>query len=141
MAALLAVLIAVVGCSPPSPEPTYATVTIGPLTYRVEVAQTVEQQREGLGNRESVPAGTGMLFQFGSRGEQQVWMAGMTIKLDIAWIIDSEVLAVDTVTPCLELDQNACPRWTSPAPVDALLEVPAHSLTGVDPGVRVSIEH
>ncbi len=81
-----------------------------------------------------------MLFRFGNRSEQQVWMADMKIPLDIAWIVDGKVLAIDTLTPCVEADQNQCPRWTSPSAVDALLEVPAHSLATVVPGMPATIE-
>lgn len=139
-AALLAVLLTVVGCSSGSSKATYATVTIGSLTYRVEMARTAEEQREGLSSRQNLADGTGMLFQFGSRREQQVWMAGMAVALDIAWIADDKILAIDTLGPCQALDQTACPRWTSPAPVDALLEVPAYSLKPAVPGMDVLVE-
>lgn len=81
-----------------------------------------------------------MLFRFGNRSEQQVWMAGMTIPLDIAWIVDGKVLAKDTLIPCTEPDQNQCPRWTSPSAADALLEVPADALDTVIPGMTLTIE-
>lgn len=129
-----------VGCA--SSEPVRATVRIGPAVaeFQVEVAETADQQRDGLSDRDELATGTGMLFRFGSRSEQQVWMAGMSMPLDIAWIADNKVVAIDTLTPCTETDQNACPRWTSPGPVDALLEVPAHSLTDVIPGMAVAVE-
>jgi len=123
-------------------EPIRATVRIGPTVaeFQVEVAQTADQQRDGLSDRDELATGTGMLFQFGSRSEQQVWMAGMSMPLDIAWIADNKVVAIDTLTPCTDTDQNACPRWTSPSPVDSLLEVSAHSLATVIPGMAVDVE-
>ena len=138
---LVALLVATsVGCAPSTP--TFAAVQIGPtpVEFQVEVAKTAEQQRDGLSGRSELSAGTGMLFQFGKRGEQQVWMAGMTIPLDIAWIADGKVVAIDTLTACTETDEKNCPKWTSPVPVDALLEVPAHSLTGVIPGMTITID-
>lgn len=128
------------GCT--SSDPVRATVRIGPTVaeFQVEVAQTADQQRDGLSNRDELAPGTGMLFRFGSRSEQQVWMAGMSVPLDIAWIADKKVVAIDTLTPCTASDQNACPRWTSPSPVDGLLEVPARSLADVIPGMTVTIE-
>lgn len=81
-----------------------------------------------------------MLFQFGSRAEQRVWMAGATIPLDVAWIVDGKVLAVDTMQPCTEADQDQCPVWTSPGPVDSLLEVSARALTTAIPGMNITIE-
>lgn len=128
------------GCS--SSKPVAAIVRIGPapVEFRVEVAQTADQQRDGLNGQDWLSEGTGMLFRFGNRAEQQVWMAGMTYPLDIAWIVDGKVLAVDTLTPCTETDEDQCPRWTSPSAADALLEVPARSLATVVPGMPVTIE-
>ncbi|MDN5764022.1 MAG: DUF192 domain-containing protein [Microlunatus sp.] len=128
------------GCT--SSKPVLAAVRIGPapVEFRVEVAQTADQQRDGLNGRDELSAGTGMLFRFGSRSEQQVWMAGMSFPLDVAWIADGKVVAIDTLTACTEADENDCPRWTSPSPVDALLEVPAHSLATVVPGMAVTVD-
>lgn len=138
--AVAAAVVMAAGCT--SSKPVLAAVRIGPapVEFRVEVAHTADQQRDGLSGRDKLSAGTGMLFQFGSRSEQQVWMAGMRFPLDIAWIADGKVVAVDTLAACAETDENACPRWTSPSPVDALLEVPAHSLAAVVPGMAVTVE-
>lgn len=137
--AMIALSALVVGCA--SPEPHHAVVRIGSaaVEFRVELAQTADQQKEGLGGRESLPAGTGMLFQFGSRSEQQVWMAGATIPLDVAWIVDGTVLAVDTLPPCTETDHTKCQVWTSPGPVDSLLEVPAQALQAVNTGMSITV--
>lgn len=128
------------GCT--SSKPVTAIVRIGPapVEFRVEVAQTADQQRDGLSGRDELSSGTGMLFRFGSRSEQQVWMAGMTFPLDIAWIADGKIVAIDTLTACTETDENACPRWTSPSAADVLLEVPAHSLATVVPGMVFTVE-
>ena len=135
-----AALLAGTGCT--SSKPLTAVVKIGPVPvqFRVEVAQTEKQQRDGLSGRASLSAGSGMLFRFGTRSEQQVWMAGMAVPLDIAWIADGKVLTTDSLAPCTAPVQNECPRWTSPGAVDALLEVPAHSLGAVVPGMSVTVE-
>ena len=140
LGALAGAVVMAAGCT--SSKPTLAAVRIGPapVEFRVEIAQTADQQRDGLSGRDELSVGTGMLFRFGSRSEQQVWMAGMRFPLDIAWIADGKVVAVDTLAACAETDENACPHWTSPSPVDALLEVPAHSLTAVVPGMAVVVE-
>ena len=123
-------------------KPATTVVQIGPapVEFRVEVAETAEQQRAGLGGRESLSEDTGMLFRFGSRSEQRVWMAGMKVPLDIAWIADGKVLAIDTLTPCTEADQTQCLVWVSPSAADALLEVPAGALAAVVPGMPVTVE-
>lgn len=107
--------------------------------FQVEVADTVEEQRTGVSGRQALPVGTGMLFSFETRRTQQVWMAGTSFPLDIAWIADGRVIATDTLSPCTRADQAQCPRWTSPEPVDALLEVPAGSLDAVRRGMTVSV--
>lgn len=39
-----------------------------------------------------------MLFTFDHAAEQQVWMAGMAIALDVAWIKGDQVIDVLTLT-------------------------------------------
>lgn len=141
LAAVAALVATNSGCSS-LPALPVAQVRIGPVPvqFRVEVARSAEQRRTGLQGRDELPPGTGMLFQFDSRSAQQVWMAGTKLPLDVAWITDSKVTAVDTLTPCTEGDEAQCPRWSSPSDVDALLEVPAHALREVVPGMPVTIE-
>lgn len=141
LAAMAALVATSNGCSSPPALP-IAQVRIGPapIQFRVEVAHTDEQRRAGLRDRDNLPAGTGMLFRFDSRSPQQVWMAGTALPLDVAWIANGKVTAVDTLTPCAETDESQCPRWASPSDVDALLEVPAQALREVVPGMLVTIE-
>jgi len=110
--ATVALLGLLAGCAPSTSAASTATVT-------------ADEQRTGLSGRAEVPEGTGMLFTFADRQERQVWMAGMQTRIDAAWIVDDQVLAVETLDPCTMTDQSMCPRWTSPGDVDALLEVPA----------------
>lgn len=137
--ATVALLGLLAGCAPSTPAASTATVTVGTHQFQVQVADTADEQRAGLSGRPEVPKGTGMLFTFAGRQERQVWMAGMQTRIDAAWIVDDQVLATDTLDPCTLTDQSQCPRWTSPAPVDALLEVPAGALDGIEPGTHVTI--
>jgi uncharacterized protein len=131
-AAALATLLA--GCAS-TPESSTATVGVGTAAvFQVEVARTADEQRNGLSGRPELSEGTGMLFTFEKRAERQVWMAGMEVPIDAAWIVDNQVLAVKTLYPCAKTDQDQCPRWTSPGDVDALLEVPAGALDGIKTG-------
>lgn len=135
-----AAAVATVLTSCAAPTPTSAVIEVGPaLEFHVEVANTEQAQLEGLSGRTTLSEGTGMLFPFSGRHERHVWMAGMEIPIDVAWIVDDHVLAVDTLDPCPLTDQSKCPRWTSPGEVDALLEVPAGALAGIEPGTPVTI--
>ncbi len=130
----LAALVLLTGCG----APTSTTVTIGEQTFTVEIADTPDAQRTGLSDRDDVPAGTGMLFPFDEPGPREVWMARTRVPLDIAWILDGQVLAVETLPPC-ELDAvTDCPTYASPGDVDTLLEVPAGSL-GESAGAAVTV--
>ena len=62
----------------------------------------------------------------------------ITALTDAAWIVDDQVLVIETLDPCTMTDQSKCPRWTSPGDVDALLEVPAGALEGVQVGETVT---
>ncbi len=72
-----------------------------------------------------------MLFIFGERAEHQMWVAGMQVPIDVAWIDGDRVIGVATLDPCAEVDQTTCPRSTAPCPATALLEVPAGALADV----------
>lgn len=122
----LAALVLLTGCGTPT-----STVTIGEQTFTVEIADTPDAQRTGLSDRDDVPAGTGMLFPFDEPGPRDVWMAHTRVPLDIAWILDGQIVAVETLPPC-ELDAvTNCPTYASPGDVDALLEVPAGTLENI----------
>ncbi|MGW9114505.1 DUF192 domain-containing protein [Microbacterium sp. NPDC055683] len=136
---LVALVAVLAGCAPTPTTPT-AHVEVGAgLEFRVEVAATPQAQRDGLSGRAALSEGTGMLFTFDDRAQREVWMAGMQVPIDVAWIVDGQVLSINTLDPCTLTEQEQCPRWTSPGDVDALLEVPAHALDGIEPGTSVTI--
>lgn len=139
-AAAVALSVLLAGCASTPEEPATALVTLGPaLEFQVEHARTADEQRTGLAGRSELPEGQGMLFSFANQSERQVWMAGMKFPIDVAWIADHRVIAVQTLEPCTEAEQDRCPRWTSPNDVDALLEVRAGALAGIDAGTVVTI--
>lgn len=140
VAALVGVLGGVLapGACDAQPEPE-ATVEVGDAVFVVELATSVAEQKEGLAGRTDVPAGTGMLFPFPERAEHQMWMAGMEVPVDVAWIDGDRVVGVATLDPCTEHDQTTCPRWAAPGPATALLEVPAGALRDVDPGDEIEV--
>ena len=39
-------------------------------------------------------------------------MADMRVPLDVAWIVDDQVLAVDTLTSCVTTEPEDCRCWT-----------------------------
>lgn len=128
-------LLAVTSCTP---GPEMSSVAIGKdLSFVVEVARDRDELSDGLAGRSALDS-DGMIFVFDEPASQEVWMAGMELPLDVAWIADGEVVEIRTLGPCRAADPQECSRWKSPDVVDALLEVGAGELATVRVGTRVT---
>ena len=94
----------------------------GRVTIAVEVARTAQEQARGLGGRSSLPKGGGMLFPFDVAERRIFWMKGMLIPIDILWIREGKIMAIDA---------NVAPPRSHETPAivshvaDLVLEVPA----------------
>lgn len=128
-----------------TPEAPLETVEIvvGETPLTVELAQEDWQQQLGLGYRNGLVPGTGMLFPSDVARARTFWMKGMRFCLDIIWINDGEITGAA---------ESACPdapgtedrdraTFASPGPVTDVLEVPAGWLQehGYGAGTIVSI--
>lgn len=108
----------------------------GVHTFSVELANTDESRARGLMFRRELPAGYGMLFDFGREQEIAMWMENTYIPLDMLFIrADGRILRIAENTEPLS-------RRTIPSggPVLAVLEViggTARKL-GIAPGDRVA---
>lgn len=120
----------------PTPPPT-TTITIENKTITVEIAHTPQAQTQGLSNRHTLPPHTGMLFPLNRTQKHHVWMARMNFPIDIAWITDHHITATDTLEPCTTPNPHHCQRWQAPHNTDALLELPAGTLTNTTPGTKI----
>jgi uncharacterized protein len=67
----------------------YQNVKIGNQTYKLEVADTEAARIKGLSQRDSLPANTGMLFNFKTDGDWRIWMIDMHFNIDIMWLNES----------------------------------------------------
>jgi uncharacterized membrane protein (UPF0127 family) len=80
------------------------------ITLRLEVADNNEARLQGFQNRESVPAGTGMLFVFDGPDYHAMWMKNTLVPLDMIFLNNDKVvtsiahdrvpLTLDYITPC-----------------------------------------
>lgn len=104
-----------------------ATITVGDTDLRVQLAIEPWEQTLGLGYRNGLAPGTGMLFINDSATVQTYWMKGMRFCLDIVWIENGQIVGAA---------EDACPdpagtsdmdraRYHSGQPVTYILEVPA----------------
>lgn len=98
------------------------TVSIGGSAYKVDVARTAAQQQRGLGGRQSLGDGQGMLFVFAKDGPQPMWMKDMNIGLDMIWISSAkQVVHIEH-----DLAPDTYPQtFASPVAARYVLEIPA----------------
>lgn len=127
---------------PLPPARTTAEIVVGETPLMVELALTSPEQSLGLGYRNGLDTGTGMLFVFPEAGERVFWMKGMRMCLDIIWIVEGEIVGAA---------ENACPdpdgtedsdrqRFPSELPVTHVLEVPSGWLQANGYGVGTPVE-
>lgn len=114
-------------------------VSVGAAEYAVEVVESVPAKAQGLSGREGLDAGTGMLFVFRPASTQAFWMHGMKFPIDIVWIANEKVIGVVANAPVPQ--GLSVPTFTSPAPVDYVLEIPAGEAAkaGITEGSPVTI--
>lgn len=108
-------------------RPPEATITVGEEALRVQVVRDTPDVTLGLGYRNGLEPGTGMLFVFGEESTQSFWMKGMRFCLDIVWITNDQIVgAAERVCPdpagTADADRAS---YLSPEPVEYVLEVPA----------------
>lgn len=59
---------------------------IGDARLSFETAESEEERRQGLSDRESLAQDSAMLFVFGSPNQYGIWMKDMNFNLDIIWL-------------------------------------------------------
>lgn len=99
-------------------------VRIGGQQVSVKIAQTTEEQRQGLSDTAELKQGTGMLFVYDRYTTPQFWMKDMNYPIDIIWIRDDQVIGAVENVPVPALGQKL-PRYSSDEPINYVLEVPA----------------
>jgi uncharacterized membrane protein (UPF0127 family) len=120
-----------------------AEIVVGDTPLTVELALASDEQSLGLGYRNGLEPGTGMLFVFPEPAERSFWMKGMRFCLDIIWIANGEVVgAAENACPDPEGTADADrPNYLSEVPVTHVLEVPAGWIDehGYGPGTTVEL--
>ena len=117
-------------------------ILVGGVPLVVELAIAPEERARGLGYREELAPGTGMLFVSEASERQSFWMKGMRFCLDIVWIDGGQIIGAA---------ENACPdpagtpdaqrqRFSSPGRAQYVLEVPAGWLDANGFGVGTPVE-
>ncbi len=96
-------------------------VKLGQVKVKTEVVFSPEKLYLGLGRRQGLPEGQGMLFIMPALVIQEFCMRDMLFAIDFIWLVPGRVVGITkNVSP---QDQRAC--YASPEPVNYVLEVPA----------------
>ena len=95
--------------------------TRGRFPFRVELALTEDQRRQGLQFRQSLAADAGMLFDFGETAPVSMWMLNTPISLDMVFF-DAAGRVVHVVEGTIPLSTDII---ASGGPVRGVLEVAA----------------
>lgn len=75
-------------------------VVIGGERFRVEVARTEEQKRQGLMNRKSLGDREGMIFVYDTDRHLAFWMKNTTIPLTLAYLSkEGRIMQIEQLKP------------------------------------------
>lgn len=97
------------------------------VVINIEVAETADKRRVGLGGRDKLASDSGMLFIFDEVGQPKFWMKGMKIPLDFIWINGDIVvdLLENVAPPEIGQADSTLPRYAPSVAADKVLEVNA----------------
>ncbi len=121
----------------------HAIVTLGGQEFRADIADTVDKQSIGLSGRPSLGEREGMLFIFSKHAPRTFWMPDMNFPIDIIWIKDDVVVGfAENAQPEPGVMMLNLKRYSSPEPVDKVLEVVAGTVSrlGVKVGDRIVVK-
>jgi len=120
--------------------PISAETEINNQKIELEVAATKKEQDTGLMYRTSLPNNRGMLFKFKSPQKVSFWMKNCQISLDMIFLQDGVVEAIELSAPPCTADP--CPTYGPHTAVDRVIELRGGQATelGVKVGDRIKIE-
>jgi len=127
----------------PAAEPISVPVELGGERFHLELAADPERRYRGLGGREHLPEGSGMLFAFPEEAPRAFVMRHCRIPLDVAFLdAEGRVVAVHSmeVEPPQQPGEGPgayearLPRYPSGGPARFAIEVRGGRLAGLGIG-------
>ena len=125
---LLAAMVLAVVCAPialAAPGMTQARVVLAGQEFVVDLAETPEQQSLGLGGRQRLAPGEGMLFLYADKARRTFWMKGMVISIDILWLDNNRIVHIEHRVPPPRpgTPDRMLPTYAASAPANGVLEI------------------
>ncbi|MCP4296627.1 MAG: DUF192 domain-containing protein [Proteobacteria bacterium] len=99
------------------------------IVLEVEKVVSRKDQRFGLGNRDFLKRGSGMLFMYKYAGQHVFWMKRMKIPIDIVWIYRGKVVHIKkNVQPprSIMIPDSQLTTYGAGIHSDMVLEIPAN---------------
>ena len=117
------------------------TLKVNNQRFEILIAQTPQQQVDGLAGVTALDSNQGMLFPLNGY-PSSFWMKGMLIDIDIIWIKDNKVAGINHNVPAPEINTPDADLPSYPAPVSnpqAVLEIAAGQakVQGIEIGDKV----
>ncbi len=104
-----------------------ARVSLAGKAFAVDVADTPELQRLGLGGRKRLGPYDGMLFVYAGKARRSFWMKGMVISIDIIWLDNDRIIHIEHRVPPPKpgTPLRALPTYAAAGPANGVLEIAA----------------
>jgi uncharacterized membrane protein (UPF0127 family) len=118
-----ALLLAALACEAGPSAPEAPSITIRDQKVQLEIVRTPAQQAKGLGDRDELAWGHGMLFEYPAPGFPGFWMKDMRFDIDIVWIREGRI--VDVSHRVRHFPEGPGPTLRPHQLTDTVLEVPA----------------
>jgi len=91
-------------------------------SYYLEIAQTNQERKKGLSNRQEICSNCGMLFIFNKEDQHSFWMKDTYVPLDIIWL-NSKKEIVKIITAAKTDSETV---YTNKTPAKYVIELPAN---------------
>lgn len=106
----------------PKSKTTRVAAEINGHKFQLEVADTPSSRLLGLGGRQGLDEGEGMLFVFDRSGTECFWMKDVGFSIDILWFDDNKkaIYLIPELSPAT-YPESFCP----PSPAKYVVELPA----------------
>ena len=89
--------------------------------FKLEIAESFEQRRQGLMYRKQIARNGGMLFMYQRPGNYRIWMKNTLIPLSVIWLDENATITgIKLLQPCRQI---RCPVYGVKAPTRFIIEL------------------
>jgi len=101
------------------------SITIKEKRLFLEIADTPQQQNQGLAGHQPLSDNQAMLFPYSPPQQVSFWMKGMSFPIDIIYISSDQIVQIYSQVPVPSPSETNLKTYPSNQPVDYVLETAA----------------